>query len=157
MWERDGEDGDGDGDGAHHGWSGHPGGGVGGVTALSRCQLCLEEMFGCAHFLCHDSTYDMKSWWWRWSMSMLVMMKTWYDLCTACFKQLRGEYIRARQWMCWKMYSKILSRKERNYERKTKKWNTSKLKHTCVGIFPQKGRVIEDETLTWMGWRRERQ
>ena len=66
------EDGDGDGDGDgdddgdaysddHHGWSGHPGGGVGGVTALSRCQLCLEEMFGCAHFLCHDSTYDMKS------------------------------------------------------------------------------------------------
>ena len=44
------EDGDGDGDGDgdddaygndHHGWSGHPGGGVGGVTALSRCQLCL--------------------------------------------------------------------------------------------------------------------
>ena len=39
-------DGDGDGDGdaysdGHHGWSGHPGGGVGGVTALSRCQLCL--------------------------------------------------------------------------------------------------------------------
>ena len=59
-------DGDGDDDGDaysddHHGWSGHPGGGVGGVTALSRCQLCLEEMFGCAHFLCHDSTYDMKS------------------------------------------------------------------------------------------------
>ena len=36
-----GDDADGgDGD-AHHGWSGHPGGGVGGVTALSRCQLCL--------------------------------------------------------------------------------------------------------------------
>ena len=52
MGERDGDgdgdgegegdgDGDGDGDGVHHGWSGHPGGGVGGVTALSRCQLCL--------------------------------------------------------------------------------------------------------------------
>ena len=37
-------DGEGDGDAYsddHHGWSGHPGGGVGGVTALSRCQLCL--------------------------------------------------------------------------------------------------------------------
>ena len=53
MGERDGDgdgdgegegdgDGDGDGDGVHHGWSGHPGGGVGGVTALSRCQLCLD-------------------------------------------------------------------------------------------------------------------
>ena len=41
MGERDG-----DGDGVHHGWSGHPGGGVGGVTALSRCQLCLDiQMF----------------------------------------------------------------------------------------------------------------
>ena len=45
--DRDGDgDGDGDDDGdaysdGHHGWSGHPGGGVGGVTALSRCQLCL--------------------------------------------------------------------------------------------------------------------
>ena len=44
-------DGNGDDDGDaysddHHGWSGHPGGGVGGVTALSRCQLCLDiEMF----------------------------------------------------------------------------------------------------------------
>ena len=39
----DGDDnGDGVGDG-HHGWSGHPGGGVGGVTALSRCQLCLRN------------------------------------------------------------------------------------------------------------------
>ena len=43
-----GDDADGgDGD-AHHGWSGHPGGGVGGVTALSRCQLCLTNYYHCS-------------------------------------------------------------------------------------------------------------